>query len=464
MRRFLVIAMLFLAGLTGFAQSTRVRGRVTEAGTGEPIPFASVYFDGTTIGISTDLEGRYSLETRSRDAQVLTASLLGYQSQSVPVTTGAFTEINFSLKIDSRALNAALVKPDDRYIKSILRKLDRARAQNDPDNAPDWESRIYTKIELDVTNMEDFLSLGFMTRNLGFVQEYADTSAITGKPYIPAMISENVSDMYHSKDPSFNREVIRVNHITGFPMDNGLRQYTGTYLLKTNFYKSSIDIFNLDIPNPAAASAHIFYNYFLVDSLQVEGRKTYVLRFHPKKLVTSPAIDGEFQIDAEDFGIRSIHARLAQEANVNWIRHINFDIENRRLDNGRWFYGEERLFIDFSISPSDNSPVVSFLGNRHICYSEPVFKPVEDPDVLASDQPVLIRSGLEDVSPEYWQTVRPYALTEREEGVFQMVDRFQDTALYKWTYGIMRALTMHYIEVKPLKLEFGPWANSMAWS
>ena len=464
MRRWIAICLLLLAGLPLLAQSTRVRGRVTEEGTGEPIPFASVYFDGTTIGISTDLEGRYSLETRSREAKVLTASILGYESQSAKVTPGAFTEVNFSLKLDSKALNAALVKPDNRYIKSILRKLDQSRAKNDPDNAPDWETRVYSKIEIDVTNMEDFLSLGVMTRNLGFVQEYADTSAITGKPYIPALISENVSDMYHSQSPSYNREVIRVNHITGFPLDNGLQQYTGTYLLKTNFYKSSIEIFNLDIPNPAASSAHIFYNYFLVDSLQVQGRKTYVLRFHPKKLVTSPTIDGEFQIDAEDFGIRSIHARLAHEANVNWIRHINFDIENRRLDDGRWFYGEERLFIDFSISPSDNSPIISFLGNRHISYSEPVFKPVEEPDVLASDQPVLIRAGQEDVSPEYWRSVRPYPLTEREEGVFEMVDRFQQTAMYKWSYGIIRALTMRYVEVKPLKVEFGPWANSIAYS
>ena len=189
-------------------------------------------------------------------------------------------------------------------------------------------------------------------KNVGFIREYADTSAITGKPFIPVMISENVSDVYHSKNPSWIREVMRASRISGLEEDNVVRQFTGSYLLKTNFYKPSIGVFNLEIPNPAAASSHIFYNYFLVDSLQVEGRKTYILRFHPKSLVTSPTLDGEMQFDAEDFGIRSVHAQLSPSSNVNWIRHINFEIVNRRLPGGQWFYDEEHLFIDFSVCPA----------------------------------------------------------------------------------------------------------------
>ena len=132
----ILTAVAFVAA----AQSTRVRGIVRDADTGEPLPFVSIYFDGTTIGISTDLEGRYSLETRSAGIQTLTASLLGYENQSHPVRSGSFSEINFTLKPDPRQLDAALVRPDDRYIKSILKKLSDNRPLNDPDNAPDWHS------------------------------------------------------------------------------------------------------------------------------------------------------------------------------------------------------------------------------------------------------------------------------------------------------------------------------------
>ena len=455
--------MLMGAVVIAAAQTTRVRGTVRDFDTGEPLPFVGVYFDGTTIGISTDLDGKYSLETRSPEAKVLTASLIGYESLSLPVTPGSFKEVNFRLKQDPKQLNAALVKPDNRYIKSILRKLDKSLPVNDPDNAPDWNARLYSKIEFDVQNLEELMRIKALDRNIGFVKEYTDTSAITGRAFIPALISENISDVYHSQDPSYNREVMRSSRISGMEDDNALRQFTGSYLLKTNFYKNSIGVFNLVIPNPAASSSHIFYNYFLVDSLQVEGRKTYVLRFHPKKLVTSPTLDGEMQIDAEDFGIRSVHASLSGESNVNWIRHINVELQNRRLPNGRWLYGEERLFIDFSSTSNDASRILSFLGNRHIVYEDPVSEPVKDPDALSSTEAVVMR----DVTvgdDQYWESVRPYELSEREKGIYKMVDEIQNTTVYKWTYGITRTLVNNYYEVKPWRFEFGRWAQTFAYN
>ena len=90
--------MLMGAVVIAAAQTTRVRGTVRDFDTGEPLPFVGVYFDGTTIGISTDLDGKYSLETRSPEAKVLTASLIGYESLSLPVTPGSFKEVNFRLK------------------------------------------------------------------------------------------------------------------------------------------------------------------------------------------------------------------------------------------------------------------------------------------------------------------------------------------------------------------------------
>lgn len=461
--RFWLIFLLLLHVMSAAAQSTRVRGVVKDAETGEPLPFVGVYFDGTTIGISTDMDGKFSLETRSAEATVLTAQLIGYESLSYPVQKGSFSEINFSLRPDPKQLNAALVKPDNRYIRSILAKLDRKRAENDPDNAPDWNSRLYSKMEFDVTNLEEVLDWGPLKKSVGFVKQYADTSAITGKPYIPALISENVTDVYHSEDPRFNREVMRASRISGLEEDNFFRQFTGAYLLKTNFYKGSIGVFNLEIPNPAASASHIFYNYFLVDSLNVEGRKTYVLRFHPKKLVTSPTLDGEMQIDAEDFGIRSVHVSLSPNSNVNWIRHINIDVTNRRLENGRWFYGEERLFIDFSISVSDNSRIISFLGHRNISYDYPKFEKVTDPDVLSSDAAVVMHDVIQG-DEAYWQQARPYALTEREQGIYDMVDDVKDTPVYKWTYGIMRPLFGGYYEVKPWGVEFGRVARAIVFN
>ena len=131
------MAALFVA-LSMAAQTTKVKGTVRDADTDEPIPFASVFFDGTVIGISTDLEGNFSLETRETDLTTLTAHLIGYEPQSVTVTKGAFSEVTFLLHKDLRQLNAALVKPDNRYIRSILDRIDKARRRYDPDLSDAW--------------------------------------------------------------------------------------------------------------------------------------------------------------------------------------------------------------------------------------------------------------------------------------------------------------------------------------
>lgn len=459
----LLLLLVLLPGVLS-AQLTRVKGSVVDAENGEPIPFASVYFDGTTIGISTDLEGNFSLETRSKDAKVLTAHIIGYLPQSFVVVNGSFSEVNFRLDKDLNQLNASLVKPDDRYIRSILAKIDDARKRHNPELAQPWEANLYSKIELDVTNAEEIIGDTFLRKRLGFLLDYRDTSAVTGKPYIPMMISENFSRKYHSLEPAFDRELMLASRISGLEQDNLLRQFTGSYLLKTNFYDSQIHVFNLDMPSPASQLGHMFYNYYLVDSLQIDGRKTYTIRFHPKALVTSPVLDGEMNIDAEEWAIRSVHASLASKSNVNWIRHINVDIDNQRLPNGVWFYQDERLFIDFSISVSDDSKIVSFLGNRHLNYSEASFGPIEDPVVLKGNNPVIYSENPEK-DETYWQEVRPYELTEREKGIFKMVNALTETTAYKVIFALSHMMSIGYLEHPDHgKFGYGPWARTVTFN
>ena len=57
-KRFALLAALLLAATSLSAQTTKVRGRVTDE-SGEAVPFVAVFFEGTTVGITTDLDGWY---------------------------------------------------------------------------------------------------------------------------------------------------------------------------------------------------------------------------------------------------------------------------------------------------------------------------------------------------------------------------------------------------------------------
>ena len=75
-KRIVLLVVLLLLGQYTWAQSTRVKGKVTDAKTGEVLPLVNVFFTGTTIGMTTDFDGEYYLETREEVTE-LQASLVG---------------------------------------------------------------------------------------------------------------------------------------------------------------------------------------------------------------------------------------------------------------------------------------------------------------------------------------------------------------------------------------------------
>jgi hypothetical protein len=53
------VFLLLLSGLAA-AQTTKVSGLVTDAKTGEPLPFVNIAFINSRIGTTTDFDGKYS--------------------------------------------------------------------------------------------------------------------------------------------------------------------------------------------------------------------------------------------------------------------------------------------------------------------------------------------------------------------------------------------------------------------
>jgi TonB-linked SusC/RagA family outer membrane protein len=65
------------------AQNITVRGTVTDASNGDPVPAASVIVSGTTNGVVSDVNGNYSITAPSDG--VLIFSSIGYETMQVPV-------------------------------------------------------------------------------------------------------------------------------------------------------------------------------------------------------------------------------------------------------------------------------------------------------------------------------------------------------------------------------------------
>jgi hypothetical protein len=103
-----LLIILLLASSTTLCQST-LSGHVTDAATGEPVDFATVYFDGTTVGQITDEEGHFNLSLEEIELPaLLVVSHLSYQTYSQRVTEAADT-LAIGLKLRARQLVGATV-------------------------------------------------------------------------------------------------------------------------------------------------------------------------------------------------------------------------------------------------------------------------------------------------------------------------------------------------------------------
>ena len=450
-----LIAVLFLPTVLP-AQSTRVRGRVTDAADGTPMQFVSVVFPGTTTGITTDEAGIYTLETRDTVSRVQ-ATMVGYASQTKPLVQGGFNQIDFALEAVEFGIGSVVITPGDNPAHPILRGVIRRKPQNDPDLYDSYTCATYTKMQLDLTNIKPRFRSKRLQRNFGFVFDYIDTSALTGQAYLPAMISEATADYYHSRrNPAVSREIIRASRVSGVEDSFAIAQFTGQMHGNVNFYANYIDIFNVRFASPLSDSGLAFYDYFLVDSMQVEGRKTYKIRFHPKRLAT-PVLDGEVNIDSASYALQSASARMPKGVNVNWIKHLRLENDNRIVADSTWFRHRDRVSAEFSIATGDSSKLTSFIGTREVVYSDVrVGVPIPD-EVARMDNNVVIgdEEGVSRTDEAFWEQVRPYRLSEKEKGIYSMVDSVQNVPLYRNIYTLINTVIVGYWNTKYIGI--GPY-------
>lgn len=120
MRNFLVF-LFYFALLSNEVCSQSLKGIVLDKKTKLPIESAAVYFDGTTIGTSTNSDGVFRIEMSPGVTSPLIISYLGYQR----ITLDSYhpnTYYSVLLEEDLNTLDEIVIKSDDGMSKTIKLK------------------------------------------------------------------------------------------------------------------------------------------------------------------------------------------------------------------------------------------------------------------------------------------------------------------------------------------------------
>jgi iron complex outermembrane recepter protein len=86
-----VISLLFVLFTTiAYSQTQKISGIVKDKNTGQPQAFANVLIKGTSVGASTDINGKFEIEVDFGDKEsiILQATFVGYGTQEITVKKG----------------------------------------------------------------------------------------------------------------------------------------------------------------------------------------------------------------------------------------------------------------------------------------------------------------------------------------------------------------------------------------
>lgn len=159
-----LLAVFLLFSVYALAQNTTVSGVIKDKKSGETLVSASVIIKGTTTGVQTDLDGKFSMELDLSEPKTLVVSYLGYQDFEIPVDKD-----NTKITVEMETVNMVgqeVVVTGSRISETILESSATIQKMNVRDvqeiASGDFYSGLSTLQGVDVTTS----SLGFQVVNM----------------------------------------------------------------------------------------------------------------------------------------------------------------------------------------------------------------------------------------------------------------------------------------------------------
>ena len=439
-KQFIPFLLLILLSMSLFSQ-TKVRGVVKDLNSGEPLPFVNVSFKGTTVGVITDFNGKYFIQTK-QPVDSLIFSYVGYDKESYKVQKNSFQIINTSLNPSSVQLQEIVVLPGENPAHKFLRKIDANRNRNNIERYETYSYEVYNKMEIDLSNIDEKFKKNVLFNQFQFVFDYVDTSAITGKSYLPVFITETLSDYYYQKNPKKQKEVIHGSNISGVK-DEKISEFTGQMYLQVNIYENFISIFGKGFVSPIASFGKMYYKYYLVDSAYLDNAWCYQISFKPRRK-QEPTFTGDFWVHDTTYAIKKVNIRIEKDANINFVNDFYAEMEYQKVQDSLWFLKREHYFIDFNIAEK----TTGIFGRKTTSYRD-VSLNFNVPDGFFNPkvaQETITKDSVNDKGDEFWAENRHEFLTKKESSIYKMVDSIKQVPIFQtWIDVVNTLITGHYV-------------------
>lgn len=459
------VAGIFLSHAQSF---TSASGIVKDSITGEPLPFVSVYFDGSTIGAMTDDNGTFTLQNNQGYTKLAAASL-GYDTKFIDLKPGKKNDnLEVLLKPTAFEISEVVVKPKrEKYTRKdnpaveLIKKVIAHKNDNRIEAKPEYQTEVYEKLSLSLDNFNPNLDKNKFLKKFKFIKNYLDTSEFNGKPILTVSVRENLSDFYYRKSPKAEKTIVRAKRMQG--IDKTLDDGGGITSNLEEIFKS-INIFDNNIPillnrfvSPLSSTlATTYYHYYIMDTLDVGGDKCVDLAFVPANS-ESYGFTGRLYITLDgNYAVKKVLLNTPANINLNWVDKLRIEQEFKQMPDSTWVLDQENTFVNFYVVKGTQQLYAHQLRN----YDNYNFN-VQNADSVFGLLGALHVLPEATVQPDtFWIHNRPIPLKEKEDALKDLLGQLRKVPAFNAIIKTAEILITGYIptanDKKVTKFDFGP--------
>ena len=461
-RRFLTIILLWASTLFANAQIT---GIVLDAQTGDTIAYPSASYKGSSIAVSGNSAGVFSVERHN--GWYLTISAVGYVSQRILIKSSTPHSLTFRLKTDTHQLDEVVVKSKrkKKYSRKnnpaveLMQRVIAAKKRTHLNNHDYYQYNKYQKLTLAVNDIkpEELESTRF--KKSPWLIEQVETCPYNNKLILPISIDETVIQHVYRKNPRSEKDIIKGQSTTGVNqiIETGsiLNTMMKDIFTDVDIYDDQVRLLQYPFTSPIGKDAVAFYKFFIEDTVYVDKDKCYHLQFAPNNLQDF-GFRGELYILADStLHVKRCLLTIPTRSDVNFVENMQIQQDYTQLPNGEWVLSSDDLMVELKINNLLSKAIVL----RTTRLTDYAFD--ELPKKLfrgKAKERYEADAKLRDEN--FWQRYRTVELTKSESSMDAFIHRMEQTKGFKYLLFGLKALIENFVETgterTKSKFDIGP--------
>jgi hypothetical protein len=469
--RLFALGILTFVFTPTFAQmaATSARGIVLDATTNEPLPLATVQFDGLYKGAVTDAEGKFDIQT-DEPAKRLKVTYMGYETAFVDLKSG---ELNSDLTVRLSEATTTLVEvvvrnekyrnkgnPAVELIQKVIENKDRNRRQG----LDFYNFEQYEKIEFAINRVDDKLRNGFLFKNIKFIFDNADTSA-NGVVSLPFYLQERLSDVYYRKNPRDEKTIVKGEKSTtmpGFIDGVGVSSYVQNMYQQVDIYDNRINLATVDFVSPLAPMSPSLYRFYIEDTVKMKDVQAVRLYFAPRTK-GDLAFEGYMWVALDgSYAVRKIELGVPKNINLNWVSDLSVEQEFDWVNSSDSIMGPRRGLmlskdvVIMNFGAGRDSTQRGLIGRKTTSYRDYSFGEPESDKVFKISGKTYYEEDAVEQSEQFWAVNRHMELNEREQSIQKTIDTLYNYRPFKRFLNVTRLLFEGYHSINDGGFEVGP--------